>query len=133
MASARSGLIIACFSAVCRCPSRRGKAACSPGFSWKEIVAALLLLAIFWAAGLSGWKPLLYPISIMAISGQVILMASLGTMMAAILLRRERRVSNLTELAPLILIGLIAVVAILGANSAARYALFGPGPIPAWR
>jgi uncharacterized membrane protein len=99
---------------------------------WRELAAALLLLSIFWAAGLSGWKPLLYPISIAAILGQVILMVSLGTMMAAILLRREGQVSNLTELAPLILVGLVAVVILLGATSAVRYALFGPGPIPAF-
>ena len=99
---------------------------------WRELAAALLLLAVIGAAGLSGWKPLLYPISIAAILGQVILMVSLGTMMAAILLRREGQVSNLTELAPLILVGLVAVVILLGATSAVRYALFGPGPIPAF-
>ncbi len=99
---------------------------------WRDLAAALLLLAIIGAAGLSGWKPLLYPISIAAILGQVILMVSLGTMMAAILLRREGQVSNLTELAPLILVGLVAVVILLGATSAVRYALFGPGPIPAF-
>lgn len=100
---------------------------------WREVVPALLLLAIFWAAGLSGWKPLLYPISIMAIFGQVILMVSLGTMVASILLRREGQVSNFTELAPLILIGLIVVVAVLGATSIVRFSLFGPGSMPAWR
>jgi uncharacterized membrane protein len=99
---------------------------------WRDLAAALLLLAVIGAAGLSGWKPLLYPISIAAILGQVILMVSLGTMMAAILLRREGQVSNLTELAPLILVGLVAVVLLLGATSAVRYALFGPGPIPAF-
>jgi len=99
---------------------------------WRELAAAMLFLAIIGAAGLSGWKPLLYPISIAAILGQVILMVSLGTMMAAILLRREGQVSNLTELAPLILVGLGAVVILLGATSAVRYALFGPGPIPAF-
>jgi hypothetical protein len=100
---------------------------------WREIVPVLLLLAVFWAAGLSGWKPLLYPISIVAIFGQVILMVTLGAMMASILLRREGQVSNFTELAPLILIGLIAVVVMLGTTSTVRYTLFGPGSIPAWR
>jgi uncharacterized membrane protein len=100
---------------------------------WREIVLFLLLLAIFWAAGLSGWKPLLYPVSIVAIVGQVILMVSFGVMMASILLRREGLVSNFTELAPLILIALIAVVVMLSATSVVRYALFGPGSIPAWR
>ena len=100
---------------------------------WRELAPALLLLAIFGAAGLSGWKPLLYPISLVAIFGQVILMVSLGTMMAAILLRREGQVSNITELAPLILVGLVAVIILLGATSAVRYTLFGPGPMPAFR
>jgi uncharacterized membrane protein len=101
--------------------------------SWRQIALALLLLVIFWSAGLSGWKPLLYPVSIVAIFGQVILMVGIGAMVASILLRREDQVSNLTELAPLILLGLIAVVVMLGATSAVRYTLFGPGSIPALR
>lgn len=100
---------------------------------WRELAPALLLLAIFGVAGLSGWGPLLYPISISAIFGQVILMVSLGTMMAAILLRREGQVSNLTELAPLILVGLVAVILLMSATSAVRYSLFGPGSIPEFR
>ena len=101
--------------------------------SWRELAPALLLLAIFWAIGLSGWQPLLYPISVVAILGLVILMVSVGVMMASILLRREGQVSNFTELAPLIVVGLVTVVIVLGATSAVRYGLFGPGSIPAWR
>jgi uncharacterized membrane protein len=101
--------------------------------NWRHIAPALLLLAIFWAAGLSGWKPFLYPISIVAIFGQVALMVGLGTMTASILLRRGGQVSNFTELVPLILLGLIAVAAMLGVMSVVRYALFGPGSIPALR
>ena len=101
--------------------------------SWWEVGLALMLFAIFWAIGLSGWQPLLYPISVIAIMGQVILMVSIGAMLAAILLRREGQVRDVTELAPLILVGLIAVVIMLGATSAVRYGLFGPGSIPAWR
>jgi uncharacterized membrane protein len=100
--------------------------------SWRELVPALLLIAVFWAAGLSGWKPLLYPISSVAIFGQVILLVSLGAMMASIFLRREGQVSNFTELAPLILLGLVAVVVLLGATSTVRYGLFGPGLMPAF-
>lgn len=101
--------------------------------SWRELVPALLLIAVLWAAGLSGWRPFLYPISSVAIFGQVILLVGLGAMMASIFLRREGQVSNFTELAPLILLGIVAVVVLLGATSAARFAFFGPGPIPAWR
>jgi uncharacterized membrane protein len=101
--------------------------------SWRSMAPVLLLLALFWAAGLSGWEPLLYPISIIAIFGQVILMVSVGAMVALILLRREGKVSNFTELAPMILIGLIIVAIMLGATSAVRFGLFGPGSIPAWR
>ena len=92
-----------------------------------------MLFAIFWAIGLSGWQPLLYPISVIAIMGQVILMVSIGAMLTAILLRREGQVRDVTELAALILVGLIAVMIMLGAASAVRYGLFGPGSIPAWR
>ncbi|MGB3717436.1 MAG: hypothetical protein WA996_23680, partial [Candidatus Promineifilaceae bacterium] len=101
--------------------------------SWRELVPALLLIAVLWAAGLSGWRPFLYPISSVAIFGQVVLLVGLGAMMASIFLRREGQVSNFTELAPLILLGIVAVVVLLGATSAARFAFFGPGPIPAWR
>ncbi|HET6446505.1 MAG TPA: DUF2085 domain-containing protein [candidate division Zixibacteria bacterium] len=100
---------------------------------WRDTLPALLIVAVFWLAGLSGLEPLLYPVSIVAIFGQVILMVGLGAMMASILLRREGQVGNITELAPLILLGLVAVVVLLGATSAVRFAFFGPGPIPAWR
>ncbi len=92
-----------------------------------------MLLAIFWAIGLSGWQPLLYPISVIAILGQVVLLVGIGAMLAAVLLRREGQVRDITELAPLILVGLVAIVIMLGATSAVRFSLFGPGSIPAWR
>ena len=65
-------------------------------------------------------------------------MVSLGATVASILLRRERllttgQVRKFTELAPLILIRLMAVAVMLGATSAVRYILFGPGSLPAWR
>ncbi len=101
--------------------------------TWREIIFAMLLVTIFWAVGLSGWKQLLYPISIVAISGLVILMLYFGVMLASILLRSERRVSNFTELAPLILIGLVAVAIFLAATSTVRYTFFGLGPMAAWR
>ena len=100
---------------------------------WFDLVPPLLLLGLFGAAALSGWKLLLYPISTIAIAGQVILMVSLGTMMATILLRRDGRVRSFTELAPLLLIGLIAVAIVMGSMSAVRYFTFGPGSIPALR
>jgi hypothetical protein len=100
---------------------------------WRDLLPALPLFAIFWIAGLSGWRPFLYPISILAIFGQVILMVSLGAMTASILLRREGQVRNFTELAPLILVALIIVVAGLAMASAVRFTLFGAGSIPAWR
>jgi hypothetical protein len=100
---------------------------------WFDLVTALLLFLLFWAAGLSGWKFFLFPISTVAIAGQVILMVSLGTMMATILLRRDGHVRSFTELAPLLLIGLIAVTIVMGSTSAVRYFAFGPGSIPALR
>jgi hypothetical protein len=101
--------------------------------SWWEVGFVLMLLAIFWAIGLSGWQPLLYPISVIAILGQVVLLVGIGAMLAAVLLRREGQVRDITELAPLILVGLVAIVIMLGATSAVRFSLFGPGSIPAWR
>lgn len=101
--------------------------------NWSDFLPALLLIAIFWAAGHTGWGFLLYPISFVAVIGQLFLMIGLGAMMAAIFLRREGQVRNFTELAPLILLGLVAVVLFLGATSAVRFGLFGPGSLPEWR
>jgi uncharacterized membrane protein len=100
---------------------------------WREMLPALLLFAMIWIAGLSGWRLFLYPISILAIFGQVILMVSLGVMTASMLLRREGQVRNFTELAPLILVALMIVGAGFGMASAVRFTLFGPGSIPALR
>lgn len=111
---------------------RHGKAVASLS-GLRELGLALLLLGILGAAGLSGWGLFLYPISIMALSGQVLLMVSLGVMMVATLLRREGQVGNFRELAPLILFGLVAVVVMLGVTSAVRFSLFGPGSMPAFR
>jgi uncharacterized membrane protein len=101
--------------------------------SWRDLLPALLLFAAMWLTGLSGWKLFLYPISILAIFGQVILMVSLAVMTASIIFRREGQVRNFTELAPLILVALIIVAAGLGMTSAVRFSLFGPGSIPAIR
>lgn len=100
---------------------------------WRELGLAVLFIIFFWMVGLSGWELLLYPISIMAAAGQVILMVGLATMLAAMVLRRGGRVSDFTELSQLILVGLVAVTIILGTTSAVRYGLFGPGPMPALR
>ncbi len=100
---------------------------------WRNLLPALLLLAVFWIAGLSEWGPFLYPVSILAIFGQIILMVSLGAMTASILLRREGQVRNFTELAPLILVALVIVAAGLGMASAARFTLFGAGSLPSLR
>jgi hypothetical protein len=100
---------------------------------WRDLGLAILLIIFFSMVGLSGWEPLLYPVSIMAAAGQIILMVGLVTMLAALVLRRDGRVSGFTELSQLILIGLVVVTIVLGTTSAVRYGLFGPGPMPALR
>ena len=56
---------------------------------WRDLGLSVLLVIFFWMVGISGRGPLLYPISIMAAVGQAILMVSLATMLAAMMLRRE--------------------------------------------
>lgn len=101
--------------------------------SWRDVGGVVVWTTLFWGAGLSGFGWLLYPISIIAIFGQVALLTTIGTMVATIVLRREGQAERLADVIPLLLLGFLIIVAGLSATSAVRYMLFGPGPIPAFR
>jgi uncharacterized membrane protein len=98
-----------------------------------EVGTAVSLLVLFWLAGLSGWSFLLYPISIIAIAGQVILVTILMTTLAAALLRLDGRAVTALDLVPLLLLGLALTAIMFGITASVRFALFGPGPVPTFR
>lgn len=100
---------------------------------WKELAGGLLLIAFIWAIGLSGLPLLLYPISSIAIAGQILLFAGLGTMIAAGLLRREGQVRSFGDLSRYLLLGLLGVAIFMSAAVLFRYSLFGPGSLPTLR
>jgi uncharacterized membrane protein len=98
-----------------------------------EVGTAVFLLVLFWLSGLSGWSFLLYPISIIAIAGQVALVTLLMTTLAAALLRLDGRAVTVLDLVPLLLLGLALTAVMFGITAAFRFTLFGPGPLPTLR
>ncbi len=101
--------------------------------SWRDLLGAVVLLAIFWAVGLTGWGWLLYPVSMVAITGQVMLFLSIATIIVVVALRWEGSFATFASLAPWLLVGLVLVTLALGTSATLRYTLFGPGPLPALR
>ncbi len=106
----------------------------APSFSkLSEVGTAVFLLILFWLAGLSGWSFLLYPISIIAIAGQVILLTTLMTTLAAALFRLDGRAETVMDLIPLLFLGLALTAVMFGITAAVRFTIFGPGPLPSLR
>jgi hypothetical protein len=91
--------------------------------------AALIVVGIYLAAGLSGWPPLLYPLSFLAVIGVPALLGAIGTVVFTSLTRRVNRAANWRGALPLMLGGLLLAVLMLAAFSAVRYGLFGAGPL----
>lgn len=95
----------------------------------RQLVAALVPLGAFAALGFSGWPPLLYPLSLVAVLGVPALLGALGTVLLASFTGRANRVTGWRAALPLVLGGLLLAGLMLGAFSAVRFALFGPGPL----
>ncbi len=100
---------------------------------WRDLAGAIALMVIFWVAGLSGWNLLLYPISIITITGQVALLLCIVTIIIMVALRREGQAVTFPDLAPWLRLGLVIVALALGTSAAVRYTIFGPGPLPTLR
>ncbi len=91
--------------------------------------AALAAVGVYLIAGLSGWPPLLYPLSILAVIGVPALLGAIGTIVVTSLAGRANRATGWRGALPLMLGGLLLAVLMLAAFSAVRYGLFGAGPL----
>ena len=92
-------------------------------------LAALVPVGGYLIAGLSGWPPVLYPLSILAVIGVPALLGTIGTIVFTSLTRRVNRATNWREALPVMLGGLLLALLMLATFSAVRYGLFGPGPL----
>jgi uncharacterized membrane protein len=94
-----------------------------------HFLAVLVPVGLYLAGGLSGWSPLLYPLSILAVTGVPILLGALGTVLYANFTGRANRAMDWRSALPLVLGGLLLAGLLLGTVSAVRLALFGAGPL----
>lgn len=101
----------------------------SPLMSSRDLLIGLGLEAIFFLAAFSGAGVLLYPVSLIAVLGVPILVGMIGSMALAMVSAKTNRATSLMEVMPLLAGGIILTALMLGITSAARYALFGPGPL----
>jgi uncharacterized membrane protein len=95
-----------------------------------QLGVVVLTLGLFAAVILLGVDWLLYPVSLMITAGQVTVLTTLGMVIIAVLLRRERQAISAWDLLPLILAGLGLTALLLGAMSAMRYAVLGTTLLP---
>jgi uncharacterized membrane protein len=95
----------------------------------RHLLGGLLLEALYFVVAISGAGIFLYPASLMAVLGVPILLGMIGSIMIAILFRRENRAARAADLIPLVLGGLAIAAIMLGIMSGLRYLLFGPGPL----
>lgn len=101
----------------------------APFSNWRDLAAAGGLLGLYFAAGLSGAALWLYPLSLLAILGVLLLLGMLGTATVTLLTGRANHALRLADLAPLAVGGLLLAGMLLATTSGARYALFGAGPL----
>lgn len=99
----------------------------------RALLEVLAVLIVFYAIALSGWTPLLYPISFISVGGLVVLVMFLGSIFAAPMLRRENTADRWRDLAPSIFTGLLLIAVFMGLMALGRYLAFGWGPLPELR
>lgn len=95
-----------------------------------HLALLLLLLSLFAGVILLGVDWLLYPVSLLTTVGQVALLATLGTVMATVALRRDRQAASAWDLAPSVVAGLALTVLLLVSMAAMRYTVLGNTPLP---
>lgn len=101
----------------------------SPLTNARDLLVGLGLEAVYFMAAISGASVLFYPVSLIAVLGAPILIAMLSAVVVTSLLGRSNRAARMADLLPTVLGGLALAVVMLGTLSAARFALFGPGPL----
>ncbi len=97
---------------------------------WWQLGIVLLVLGLFAAVILIGVDWLLYPVSMLITAGQLAVLTTLGTIFAAVVLRRERQAASVWDLLPLIVLGLGFTALLLSVMSAMRYAVLGTTVLP---
>jgi uncharacterized membrane protein len=97
---------------------------------WWQMGLVLLVLGLFAAVILIGVDWMLYPVSMLITAGQLTVLTTLGTIFAAVVLRRERRLASVWDLLPLIVLGLGFTALLLSVMSAMRYAVLGTTVLP---
>jgi uncharacterized membrane protein len=97
---------------------------------WWQLGILLLVLGLFAGVILIGVDWLVYPVSLLITTGQVTLLATLGAIIAVVVLRREGRATTGWDLLPLIVAGLGLTALLLGAMSAMRYVVLGTTLLP---
>lgn len=95
-----------------------------------HLALLLLPLGLFAAVILVGVDWLLYPVSLLTTVGQVTLLATLGTVIATAVLRRDGRATSAWDLAPSVVAGLALAALLLAAMAAMRYAVLGTTLLP---
>ena len=105
----------------------------APLTGWRDLGVALLFTTLFFLAANSEVSWLLFPVSIIVIGGQLLLMSVLGGVLAVSFFGYAGRAERWIDLAPVFLLGLVLAALALGASSTLRYFVFGPGPMPSLR
>jgi uncharacterized membrane protein len=95
----------------------------------RHVLGALLFEAVYFGIAISGAGLFLYPVSLLAVLGVPILIGMIGTIVLAVVLRRENRAVRPADVIPLLLGGLAVAAIMLGVMSIARLGLFGLGPL----
>jgi uncharacterized membrane protein len=95
----------------------------------RDVLGTLVCEAVYFGLAVSGLGLFLYPVSILAILGLPILLGMIGSIVLAVILRRENRAARPADLMPLLLGGLALAALMLGLMSAVRYGLFGTGAL----
>ena len=96
----------------------------------RDLLVTLLFEAVYLGVAFSGLGVFLYPVSIVAIAGVPILLGLIGSMLTAMLFRRENRANHPADLIPLALGGLALASLLLVTLSSLRFWLLGAGPLP---
>jgi predicted membrane protein DUF2085 len=95
----------------------------------RDVLGALLFETIYFSMAISGASLFLYPVSILAVLGVPILIGMIGTLVLAVVVRRENCAAHTADLMPLLLGGLAVAALMLALMSAVRYGLFSAGPL----
>ncbi len=93
----------------------------------RDVLGALLCEAVSFGLAISGAGLFLYPTSLLAVLGVPILLGMIGTIVMAVISRRENRATRPADLIPLMLGGLVLAALLLGVMSGFRLLIFGTG------